>query len=164
MRVYLSGAIEYSPDHGRAWRAAITPYLVSLGHSVYDPALDAKKNLTDHELAHFRSWKDSDLDRFQRTVRKIIQYDLDWIEQKTDYIICFWDEPCQRGAGTQAELTFAHRIGLPVYLVAGMPVSQISGWILGCATHVFNDFSGLQDFLSRRHAAVGAAADRMEVE
>lgn len=164
MRVYLSGAIEYSPDHGRAWRAAITPYLTALGHSVYDPALDAKKNLTDHELEHFRSWKASDLDRFQRTVRKIIQYDLDWIEQKTDYIICFWDEHCQRGAGTQAELTFAHRIGLPVYLVAGMPVAQISGWILGCATHVFTDFAGLQDFLSRQHAAVGAAADRMEAE
>ena len=164
MRVYLSGAIEYSPDHGRAWRAAITPFLAAAGHSVYDPALDARKNLTGHELEHFRSWKHSDLNRFQRTVRKIIQYDLDRIEQQTDCIICFWDEHCLRGAGTQAELTFAHRIGLTIYLVAGMPVSQISGWILGCATHVFAGFDELHAFLVRQSAPVGVAADRMDSE
>ena len=148
MFVYLCGAIEYSPDHGRAWRADVTPFLVQLGHDVYDPALDEKKNLTDEERKDFRGWKVTDLRRFQQTIRKIIQYDLDIIEQRTDFIVAFWDEHAGRGAGSQGELTIAHRRGIPVYLVAGMPVTQISGWLLGCATEVFADFTELKAFLT----------------
>ncbi len=57
-----------------------------LGHDVYDPALDEKKNLDDHEVREFRKWKTTDLPRFQTTIRKIIAWDLDWIEQKSDYV------------------------------------------------------------------------------
>jgi nucleoside 2-deoxyribosyltransferase len=147
MRVYLSGAIEYAPDHGRAWRAAVTPFLESLGHVVYDPARDEKKNLSDEERQHFRKWKSTDLPRFQQTLRKIIAYDLDHIEQKTDFILCYWDQYAQRGAGTQAELTVAHRLGIPVYLIADMPIVEVSGWILGCSTRVFADFEELKGFM-----------------
>ena len=151
LRVYLSGAIEYAPDFGKAWRSSLTAHLSALGHQVYDPALDEKKNLTEEEHQHFRSWKLTDLPRFQSVLRKIIAYDLDWIEERTDYIICYWDEYAQRGAGTQAELTFAHRLGIPVYLVTGMPVEQVSGWILGCSERVFTDFESLRAFLPERY-------------
>ena len=50
MRAYLSGSIEYSPDFGRSWRAELTPFLQGLGHEIYDPALDEKKNLDDDEV------------------------------------------------------------------------------------------------------------------
>ena len=152
MRAYLSGAIEYAPDHGRAWRAAITPFLKSIGHDLYDPVQDEKKNLTDEERANFREWKTADLPRFQETIRKIIAWDLDQIEHRTDYIVCYWDEHVLKGAGTQAELTFAHRLGIPVYLVAAMPVERISGWILGCSTEVFSSFEQLQSFFTTRYA------------
>jgi len=147
MRAYLCGAIEYAPDHGTAWRAAVTPFLESLGHTVYDPARDEKKNLSDEERLHFRQWKITDMPRFQETIRKIIAYDLDHIELKTDFLLCYWDQYAQRGAGTQAELTIAHRLGLPVYLVLGMPVAQVSGWILGCSSQVFQDFEELKKFI-----------------
>ena len=152
MRAYLSGAIEYAPDHGRAWRAQLTPFLEALGHSVYDPAVDEKKNLTEEERRSFRGWKTADLPRFRETIRKIIAWDLDWIEKKTDYIVCYWDEHVLKGAGTQAELTFAYRLGIPVYLVAGMPIERISGWILGCSTEVFSSFEELQSFFDSKHA------------
>jgi hypothetical protein len=148
MLFYLAGSIEYSPDLGKGWRAQITPLLKSLGHSVYDPAEDEKKNLTETEMREFRHWKTSDLSRFQRTVRKIIAYDLDVIEQKCDAIVCYWDRHAGRGAGTQGELTFAHRLGIPVFLICGMPVGEISGWLLGCATEVFVDFDGFREFMS----------------
>ncbi len=151
MLAYLSGSIEYSPDFGKRWRAEITPFLRSLGHEVYDPALDEKKNLTADEAREFRRWKHNDLPRFQQTIRKIIAWDLDWIEQKSDYLVCYWDKSAGRGAGTQGELTYAHRAGIPVYLVAGVPVAQISGWILGCASNVFSSFSELRDFLVREY-------------
>ena len=152
MLVYLSGAIEYSPDHGKSWRADVTPFLRGMGHDVYDPAEDEKKNLTDDERHNFRAWKHSDLPRFQQTIRKIIAYDLDWIEQRTDYVIAYWDEYASKGAGSQAELTFAHRKGIPVYLVTAIPVGHVSGWILGCATKVFVTFDELRDFLAVRYS------------
>ena len=144
MRIYLSGAIEYSPDYGRHWRSQITPFLRAQGHEVYDPARDEKKNLEEVEVKHFREWKHTDLERFQATIRKIIAYDLDRIERETDAIVCYWDEHCSRGAGTQGELTVAHRLGMPVYLVAAMPVEKISGWILGCSTRIFRSMEELQ--------------------
>lgn len=158
MLAYLCGAIEYSPDHGKAWRAEITPFLSTLGHEVYDPALDEKKNLGEEEVREFRAWKTNDLQRFQRTVRKIIDYDLDWIEQRCDYIVAFWDEYAGRGAGTQGELTVAHRRGIPIYMVSAMPVAQISGWILGCATEVFGDFRELKNFLELKYGVERAMA------
>ena len=154
MWVYLSGSIEFARDGGRAWRRDLTPFLAgTLGHRVYDPAEDEKKNLTDEEVAHFRSWKSSDLERFRRTVRKIIDWDLDLIEQQADYLVCYWDRESARGAGTQAELTAAYRKGIPVYLVTELPPAGISGWILACAEKVFSSFDDLKTFLLERYTS-----------
>ena len=70
MLVYLSGSIEYAADLGKSWRAELTPFLRQLGHTVYDPAADEKKNLAEDEVGEFRKWKASDLPRFQRVLRK----------------------------------------------------------------------------------------------
>ena len=150
MLFYLAGSIEYSPDLGKGWRAEITPVLRELGHEVYDPAEDELKNLSEAEAREFRAWKNSDLGRFQQTVRKIIAYDLDLIEHRCDAVVCYWDEHAGRGAGTQGELTFAHRLGIPVYLIAGMPVERISGWLLGCASGVFTSFEEFRGFAGER--------------
>jgi len=158
MQVYLSGSIEYAPDHGKAWRASLTPFLESLGHSVYDPAADEKKDLTEEEVTDFRRWKSADRGRFRATVRKIIRWDLDRIEHHTDCVIAFWDQYALRGAGCQGEITLAHRRGIPVYLVADMPVEQVSGWILACADEVFTTFDDLRAYFAERHAALPAHA------
>ena len=155
MFFYLAGSIEYSPDKGKGWRREIAPRLLELGHRVYDPAEDELKNLTEVEAREFRSWKQTDLERFRRTVQKIIAYDLDLIEQRADAIVCFWDQYAGRGAGTQGELTFAHRLGVPVYLVCGVPVAQISGWLLACATEIFNSFEEFHEFAGK----LGGVAD-----
>jgi nucleoside 2-deoxyribosyltransferase len=140
MFFYLAGSIEYSPDMGKRWRAEIKPGLKALGHDFYDPAEDELKNLTETEVREFRGWKATDLKRFQQTIQKIIAYDLDLIEHRCDAVICYWDQYAGRGAGTQGELTFAHRMGIPVYLICSVPVEQMSGWLLGCATEVFTSF------------------------
>ncbi len=162
MLFYLAGSIEYSPDLGKGWRAEITPLLKSLGHEVYDPAEDEKKNLTETEMREFRAWKSSDLPRFQQTVRKIIAYDLDFIERQCDAIVCYWDCYAGRGAGTQGELTFAHRLGIPVYMICGVPVEEISGWLLACASEVFTDFSGFRDFMTRQPLAESQQAVNLQ--
>jgi nucleoside 2-deoxyribosyltransferase len=158
MLFYLAGSIEYSPDLGKGWRADITPLLKSLGHEVYDPAEDELKNLTETEAREFRAWKTSDLPRFQQTVRKIIAYDLDLIEQHCDAIVCYWDRHAGRGAGTQGELTLAHRLGIPVYMICGVPVEEISGWLLGCASEVFTDFDAFRRFAGSSLARFAGSA------
>lgn len=164
MRAYLSGSIEYSPDLGKGWRARVTPFIRALGHEVYDPAADEKKDLTDEEVREFRGWKTTDLERYQATLRRIIAWDLDYIQTRTDYVVCYWDAAAVRGAGTQGELTFAHRCGIPVYLVLGMPVRVVSGWILGCATEVFVSFPELQSFLTSRYAHRHALSNTKKVQ
>jgi hypothetical protein len=151
MLVYLSGSIEYAADFGKSWRAEITPFLRGLGHDVYDPAADEQKNLAPEEVREFRKWKASDLPRFQRVLRKIIAWDLDWID-RSDCVICYFDEAAARGAGTQGEITYAHRRSIPVYLVLGVPATQVSGWVLGCATEVFDGFEQLKPVFGTRSA------------
>ena len=156
MLIYLAGSIEYSPDLGKGWRAEITPLLKSLGHNVYNPAEDEVKNLSEIEVGQFRSWKHSDLPRFQETIRKIIAYDLDLIEHRCDALVCYWDHHAGKGAGTQGELTFAHRLGIPVYLICAVPVAEISGWLLGCASEVFADLDRFREFMSSRSRLITA--------
>jgi nucleoside 2-deoxyribosyltransferase len=151
MLVYLCGPIEFAAGGGKLWRRKLTPFLrEDLGHRVYDPAEDEKKNLTEEEAAHFREWKQSDLDRFRRVVRKIIQFDLDLIENKADYLICYWDDADTPSGGTSAELTIAFRKGIPVYLVSPKPLAEISGWMLACADRVFPSIEELKVFLGAR--------------
>jgi hypothetical protein len=156
MLAYLCGPIEFASDGGKMWRRKLTPFLrEELGHRVYDPAEDEKKNLTDEEAANFREWKKTDVERFRRVVRKIIQFDLDLIENKADYLICHLDSGTSAGVssgGTPAELTAAHRKGIPVYLVTPMPAEEVSGWMLACADHVFATVDELKKSLQSRYS------------
>ena len=144
MKVYLSGAIEHSSDGGRGWREAISELLRDeLHHEVYDPAADEKKSLTDEELANFRSWKLQDPARFREVVRKIIAWDLDLVEREADYLVALWDRAAAQGGGTAAEVTLAHRLGKPVYLLLAMPAAEASGWVLSAATEAFETVEAL---------------------
>lgn len=145
MKAYLSGAIEHSADGGRGWRSELARILRDeLRHEVYDPAEDEKKSLTAEELADFRGWKREDPARFRATVRKIIAWDLDLVEREADYVIALWDRAAGQGGGTAAEITLAHRLGKPVYLLLGMPAAEASGWVLAAATEVFETMDALK--------------------
>lgn len=151
MLAYLCGPIEFANGGGKLWRQKLAPFLrEQLGHRVYDPAEDEKKNLTDEEVAHFREWKTSDIERFRRVVRKIIQFDLDLVENKADYLVCFWPDADMQSGGTSAELTLAYRKGIPVYMVTPLSPARISGWMLACADQVFPSIDELKAFLSSR--------------
>ena len=154
MLAYLCGPIEFAPDGGKLWRRKLTPFLHNdLGHRVYDPAEDETKNLTEEEVRHFREWKKTDVERFRRVVRKIIQFDLDMVENRADYVVCCLngEGAATTSGGTSSELTFAHRRGIPVYLVTDASVDEISGWMLACADRVFADVDELKRFLLERY-------------
>ena len=143
MLAYLAGAIEYAPDLGRGWRRDFAAFLRGLGHDVYDPAEDERKSLTEEEQRNLRAWKTTDLPRFQAAVRKIIDFDLD-VVARADCVVCYWDENAARGGGTSAELTWARRRGIPVYMVTPLPLPSISGWVLGCCSGIYATFGELE--------------------
>ncbi len=151
LEAYLSGAIEHAPDFGKGWRSGVRQFVEdTLRHRVYDPAADEAKNLDAEEQANFRAWKSENPRRFRQTVRKIIAWDLDRIERQSDYVIALWDARSAQGGGTAAEITLAHRIGKPVFLVLGMPVGEASGWVLAAADEVFASFEDLKAALRGR--------------
>jgi hypothetical protein len=151
MLAYLCGPITSAGDGGSLWRRKLAPFLRDqLGHRVYDPAEDARKNLTKEETASFRAWQTTDLDRFRRTARKMIAFDLDLLEHKADYLICYWDGASAQSGGAPAELIAAHRKGIPVYLVTPLPVEEINMWLLGCSDQLFSSIEDLKEFLASR--------------
>lgn len=152
MKAYLAGAIEYAPDKGKAWRDDMADFLASeLQHDCYHPLREEDRYLIPHESKNFRSYKTTNLPEFQRIVRKLIRGDLQSLATDTDYIICLWDRYAERGGGTYGELTFAFYQGIPVYMVSRLPIAEITGWILGCATEIFTDFEELKRFLKRKY-------------
>jgi hypothetical protein len=151
MLAYLCGPIDFAHEGEKLWRRKLTPYLRDqLGHRVYDPTEDARKVLTEEEIANFRIWQTTDLDRFRRVARKMIAFDIDLIENKADYLICYWDAENAAGGGIPAGLTAAYRKGIPVYLVTPLPVEQLDAWMLGCSDQVFSSIEDLKEFLSSR--------------
>lgn len=148
LTVYLAGAIENAPDNGRQWREKLTPFLQdTLQHQVFNPCVEENHALTAEEFLEFRNWKSTDLPRFRKTIRKIIDTDLGFLAGQTDYLICLWDEHVLKGAGTHGELTLAYYLNLPVYMVTTLPRNEMSSWILGCTTEVFDHFEDLRAYL-----------------
>lgn len=145
---YLAGAIENAPDGGHQWREEISRFLQQeLGHAVFNPCLEENHLLTPEEFRKFRQWKTTDLSHFRKVVHRIIHKDIGMLIEQVDYIICLWDENVLNGGGTQGELTMAFWHQVPVYLVTKIPLTQISSWIIGCTSEIFQDFDSLKVFL-----------------
>ena len=146
MIAYLSGAMENAKNEGSAWRNEMTIWLKDeLNHSVIDPVIDTAKFVGKTDLQNYRDWKTSDPNRFKEFVRQAIDNDLDSVINKSDYIICLWNNEVLSGGGTHGEVTMAYYFNKPIYLINQLNVpNQISGWIMSCATEIFKDFKSIQ--------------------
>ena len=149
MLAFLCGGMEFAPDGGRQWRERIRLWLQeTINHRVYDPAIEHRRILNEEELRDYRAWKLTDLDRFRKVERIIINHELDVMANQTDYVVCLWDDAAAAGGGTHAQLTTAYRKGIPVYLVTETPVEEISGWVVACSTKIFPGFGELKSYLT----------------
>lgn len=152
LSAYLAGAIEHAPDGGKAWRQELGAFILNdLHHNVFDPTVNEYELLTPEERASIRAWKQTNFPRYVATVRKIITNDLNMLEFQTDYIVCLWDEYAARGGGTHGELTYAFRLGIPVYLFTPLPLDHISGWVLSCAEVIVPSLTAMKAFLKTRY-------------
>lgn len=154
LRVYLSGGMEFAKGEGADWRRTMEEWVQkNLGHSSYNPNKESNEFLAKRfPTGRFRSLKDEDIDMYTVLVRDLIDMDCREIAERSDYVICYWDESAQRGAGTTGELTMARFFDKPVYMVTEMRHQDIPGWVLGCATRTFRSFEELQIYLCELYA------------
>jgi len=153
LRTYLSGGMEYAKGEGVNWRREMEVWIESnLGHTAFNPNRESEQFLTRvlPDIA-FRDLKKNNLANYTTLVRELIDTDIHEIAERSDYVICYWDDGAQRGAGTTGEVTMARFTGKPVYLVTDLDLQEIPGWILGCATMVFGSFDELKEFLLRTY-------------
>ncbi len=150
IRVYLSGGMEYAADEGKDWRAALHQWLeAELKCEVFNPNRESEKFFKAHyPTVRFRELKLTDLAQYKQIAEGLVELDCREIAERTDFVICYWDESAMRGAGTKGELTMAKFFGKPVYMVTALPHHQIPGWVLGCTTRLFGSFDELKTYLS----------------
>lgn len=152
MTAYLSGAMEHAPDHGKKWRKEITSLLKErLGHEVVNPNEEMNQILSEEERLHLKDWKENDEEKFKTVMNRIIERDLIQLTEKSDYVICKWDEYAAKGGGTHGEITVAYHNKIPVFLFSEMPRNRISSWILGCSEKFFFDVESLLLELESRY-------------
>ena len=140
--------MEHANNYGAAWRKDITQWLnESLEHSAIDPVIESKKLIAENNAKDFRNWKETDPDKFIEFIRLAIKKDLDGVVDKSDYIICLWDKSVFKSRGTHGEVTLAHYSRKPIYLVNQLSITDLSGWIMSCATEIVNYFESLKIIL-----------------
>ena len=151
-RVYLSGGMEYADGEGAQWRTEIQLWLEQqLQHSVFNPNIESNRFFsTYYPSVDFRKLKTQNITLYQEIVRQLVEIDCKEIAEHSDYVICYWDEGAAKGAGTKGELTMAKFFGKPVYLVTSFQLHELPGWILGCVTKTFTNFSELKNYLSQQ--------------
>ena len=141
--------MEYADDEGANWRKEMQQWIeTNLRHSVFNPNVESDNFFNRHyPNIDFRQIKKDNLTLYQEIVQKLVEIDTQEIANRSDYIICYWDEGAAKGAGTKGELTIAKYFNKPVYLVTSFPLSDIPGWVLGCTTKTFTHFDFLKEFL-----------------
>jgi hypothetical protein len=152
MRAYLSGGMEYAEGEGLHWRRDLQEWLEAhLRHEVFNPNVESDRFFrTHHPHVNFRALKKDNLALYRQIAEGLVEIDCREIAERSDYLICFWDEGAAKGAGTKGELTMAKFFGKPVYLVTSFPMHEIPGWILGCVTETFPGFDELKEYLLAR--------------
>jgi hypothetical protein len=162
VRTYLSGGMEYAAKEGIGWRGTMEKWIKDhLHHAVFNPNTKSDRYLS--KVLHnknFRDLKTLDIELYKKIVRKFVDEDSHAVALWADYVICYWDESAQQGAGTKGELTIARYFKKPVYCVTAMNAAQIPGWVLGCVTRSFETFEELQVFLLQKYAPKGKAHEK----
>lgn len=141
--------MEYAANEGRDWRAPLQQWLEEELHcDVFNPNLESDRYFrTHHPNVDFRQLKTKNIRQYREIAAGLVDLDCKEIAERSDFVICYWDEAAMKGAGTKGELTMARHCGKPVYMVTTMPHHEIPGWVLGCVTRMCSTFDELKELL-----------------
>lgn len=145
-KAYLSGGMEKAGEYGKVWREKATPYINSLGYSVWNPYIEERK--LGVSLLKLNHLKQTDKVGYKKMCEQIVNHDLEHL-QDCSAIICRIDESVLKGAGTYGELTVARLLNIPVYAWIDLPngIQDLPAWCFGCLTD-YVETNCLETFLS----------------
>lgn len=146
--------MEYAVNYGADWRVEMESWLRNeLKHGCFNPVKASETFLrSEYPGVDFRDAKANDFRKHREIAGEIVRLDSHEIILHSDYIICYYDESAQRGAGTKGELTVAALVAKPVYFVRGMMIHEIPSWVIGCVTEMFDNFEELKSFLRKKYS------------
>lgn len=143
---YLAGPMEFTTEEkASGWRVRVAGALDKMGVHSIDPVKEEFR-ISPIPASQMSLLKEMDINKYIEIMRdKIVPMDIGFVEQCTDLVVKHCGE---KTAGTAGEMTYARVLGKPVYLVAGVPLKEIPGWVLGCATHIFESEKSFLDFFA----------------
>lgn len=149
--LYQAGGMEKAKNNGATWRANLTPKLEKLGFKVFNPCIKecdvfSKYNILPSDLKNIK--KSRNVDLYQKLFKDIVAHDLEMIK-RSDFIVVYYDESVNLSSGTVSEMTFAHYLKKPVYVVLDVSYDKIPSWTLGCVDRFFKSFKDLLAFLKK---------------
>ena len=151
---YLSGAIDFSPDKGAAWREDITPFLQEINVRVFNPLrhhdnfcieedIDTVKRPHMEELL-----KNGRYEELQQEMREIVHLDLRSIDMAS-FMIVNYDTSIHM-CGTIEEISIASNQVKPILLMCKNGKNKLPPWLYGRLQHeyFFDSWDSLKDYLT----------------
>lgn len=155
-RCYLAGAMDRVPDRGATWREEITPFLNSLGVSVFNP-LKKPTNIgaEDASVAEYKKKlkKAGQYEQLSKLMKTIRSVDLRMVDV-SDFLIVNLDlnvHPC----GTLEEIFWANRQKKPILIHMVQGKTEAPDWLFGTIPHdmIFNNWKEMQEYLYTIHTS-----------
>jgi len=148
---YLSGPIDFVPDHGTEWRDMITPFLEDMGVKVLNPL---RHSFTGSEKIPEKRVKMKDLleeEKFHelhKEMKELVHMDLRSVDLSS-FVICNYDSTVHM-CGTMEEIFKCNIQVKPCLLVHKKPRNQLSSWMYGRfpPEHFFSSWDNLKTYLT----------------
>lgn len=149
-RVYLAGAMDRASDGGKTWRENITPFLLDMGLTVFNPLTKPSEIGKEDEntVALKKKLKNTkrydDLAILMKTIRGV---DLRLVDI-SDFLIVNLDldiHPC----GTYEEIFLANRQKKPILINMVQGKQNAPDWLFGTIPHemIFDSWLDLREYL-----------------
>lgn len=156
-RVYLAGAMDRVDDRGVGWREYITPFLVQLGVTVFNPLKKPTSIGLEDENTHsikkiLKSNKD--YDELASIMKNIRAVDLRLVDI-SDFLIVNLDldtHPC----GTLEEIFLANRQKKPIIIHMVQGKHNAPDWLFGTIPHqmIFSSWGEIQEYLNYINSSI----------
>ena len=135
--VYLAGPMEFSDDNGLGWRERYAECLLNdFDIKCIIPNYEEKGIIPNQE--EFTHLKQTNTYEYIKIMKKLRDMDLHFV-QEADAVICRYAG--EKMAGTIGEAQHASFHAVPFYLIHKVPIKDIPGWFLSCATELYPSFS-----------------------
>jgi hypothetical protein len=149
-RTYLAGAMDRVADRGNGWRDQITPFLESLGITVFNPIKKPSAiGMEDFTVYQYKkSLKlEKNFDELSKLMKTIRSVDLRLVDI-SDFLIVNLDleiHPC----GTYEEIFWANRQKKPIIIHMVQGKENAPDWLFGTIPHemIFSSWDDLKKYL-----------------